>query len=284
MVVCFLALSPITNQDSCECGKSDKGTFKNSEHNLAVLVPFRDRFDELIDFIPHLHKFLNLQSINHHIFILNQVDKYRFNRASLINSGFKEIQLKYDYICMHDVDLLPLNSQLSYAYPQNGPFHIAAPDLHPRYHYATFVGGILLISSEHFQLVNGMSNKYWGWGLEDDEFYVRLKDAGLKVSRPENITTGTSHTFWHNHDRVKRKRDMTKCYNQQEVTRRRDRNTGLKDVNYNVISKYEMTIDECPFTLFNIALECDHVLTPWCVCEDSSKSGSKKSAQKKVKN
>ena len=30
--------------------------------------------------------------------------------------------------------------------------------------------------------VNGMSNRYWGWGREDDELYVRLKKAGLKVS------------------------------------------------------------------------------------------------------
>ena len=27
-----------------------------------------------------------------------------------------------------------------------------------------------------------MSNRYWGWGREDDELYVRLKKAGLKVS------------------------------------------------------------------------------------------------------
>ena len=48
---------------------------------------------------------------------------------------------------------------------------------------------------EHFERVNGMSNKYWGWGLEDDEFYVRLKEAGLNVSRPINITTGPENTF-----------------------------------------------------------------------------------------
>lgn len=48
---------------------------------------------------------------------------------------------------------------------------------------------------EHFIQVNGMSNKYWGWGLEDDEFYVRLKEAGLNVIRPQNISTGTHNTF-----------------------------------------------------------------------------------------
>lgn len=149
------------------------------------------------------------------------MDRYRFNRASLINVGFLETEKTFDYIAMHDVDLLPMNDQLSYAYPSTGPHHISSPDLHPRYHYFTFIGGILLIKRyaffltdnkpyweiihqsvwhvrfcrEHFIQVNGMSNKYWGWGLEDDEFYVRLKEAGLSVSRPQNISTGTHNTF-----------------------------------------------------------------------------------------
>jgi len=32
-----------------------------------------------------------------------------------------------------------------------------------------------------FFKVNGMSNRYWGWGREDDELYVRLRRAGLQV-------------------------------------------------------------------------------------------------------
>lgn len=96
---------------------------------------------------------------------------------------------------MHDVDLLPLNNNLHYDYPKDGPFHVAAPELHPKYHYKTFVGGILLVNREHFDMMNGMSNKYWGWGLEDDEFYVRIKDAKLAVTRPVNITTGVENTF-----------------------------------------------------------------------------------------
>lgn len=48
---------------------------------------------------------------------------------------------------MHDVDLLPINPLLDYHYPPASYVnHIAAPHLHPRYHYASFVGGILLIT------------------------------------------------------------------------------------------------------------------------------------------
>lgn len=120
--------------------------FITNEHRLAVLVPYRNRFEELLEFVPYIDTFLNNQNINHHIFILNQVDSYRFNRASLINVGFRFVKNEYDYIAMHDVDLLPLNPKLSYQYPEKQPFHIASPELHPKYHYPTFVGGILLIN------------------------------------------------------------------------------------------------------------------------------------------
>ena len=60
---------------------------------------------------------------------------------------------------MHDVDLLPLNKELNYGYPELGPFHVAGPNLHPKYHYKTFVGGILLINTEHFMTVSHDCNQ-----------------------------------------------------------------------------------------------------------------------------
>ena len=54
---------------------------------------------------------------------------------------------------MHDVDLLPLNPNLMYKYPEKGPFHVSGPELHPKYHYKTFVGGILLLTMEQFRKV-----------------------------------------------------------------------------------------------------------------------------------
>lgn len=167
----------------------------NHEHNLAIIVPFRDRFDELLEFVPHMTKFLRKQNVSHRIIIVNQRDSFRFNRAALINVGFLYSERDFDYIAMHDVDLLPINDELKYSYPRDGPLHVSSPKLHPKYHYEKYIGGILLISRNHYRLVNGMSNQYWGWGLEDDEFYVRLKEAELTVHRHEGITTGTDDTF-----------------------------------------------------------------------------------------
>lgn len=50
-----------------------------------------------------------------------------------------ETEDEFDYLALHDVDLLPLNPKLSYAFPTL-PYHIAAPWLHPQYHYKTFIG------------------------------------------------------------------------------------------------------------------------------------------------
>ncbi|CAG0888933.1 unnamed protein product, partial [Cyprideis torosa] len=78
---------------------------------LAVLVPFRERFTSLSGFVPHMTKFLQNQGISHHIFVINQVDSYRFNRASLLNVGFLFAKNQSDYIALHDVDLVPLTPQ-----------------------------------------------------------------------------------------------------------------------------------------------------------------------------
>ena len=172
IVISMLPFGVDDSQQNCNCNSvnKDSNEFK-SQHKLAILVPFRDRFDELMKFVPHMHKFLQNQKINFKIFIINQSDSLRFNRASLINVGFIIVRHQFDYIAMHDVDLLPLNPNLSYAFPLNGPFHIASPELHPKYHYKTFVGGILLVTREQFEKVNGLSNKYWGWGLEGNLYY-----------------------------------------------------------------------------------------------------------------
>lgn len=34
-----------------------------------------------------------------------------------------------------------------------------------------------------------MSNRFWGWGREDDEFYRRIKGAGLQVMLPRRPTS-----------------------------------------------------------------------------------------------
>ena len=46
-------------------------------HQLAVVVPFRNRFEELLEFAPHIHNFLLRQNVQHQIWVINQADKHR---------------------------------------------------------------------------------------------------------------------------------------------------------------------------------------------------------------
>ncbi|XP_044220173.1 beta-1,4-galactosyltransferase 7 isoform X1 [Thunnus albacares] len=233
-------------------------------HKLAIIVPFRERFEELLQFVPFMHTFLNKKKIRHKIMIINQVDHYRFNRASLINVGYMESGNDTDYLAMHDVDLLPLNEALDYGFPEDGPFHVASPELHPLYHYKTYVGGILLLTKKHYYMCNGMSNRFWGWGREDDEFYRRLRKAELQLFRPSGITTGYK-TFMHIHDPAWRKRDQKRVAAQKQEQFKVDPEGGLTNLRYLVESRQELTISGAPCTVINTKLECDQNQTPWCL-------------------
>lgn len=69
------------------------------------------------------------------------------------------------------------------------------------------------------------------------------------------------------HDRAHRKRDTTKCFNQREVTRKRDRETGLSTLKYSISKIHNLRIDDIAnITIVNIKLICNHQETPWCDC------------------
>lgn len=103
---------------------------------LAVIVPYRNCFDELLIFAPHMTKFLSAQQIPHHIFVTNHLGNLRFNKGAMINAGYLYEKDKFDYLVVHDIDTLPLNPKLSYEYPPEGNvFHVSAPWLHPNKEY-----------------------------------------------------------------------------------------------------------------------------------------------------
>ena len=51
--------------------------------------------------------------------------------------------------------------------------------------YDTYFGGVTLFPKEDFELINGYSNQYWGWGFEDDDLFWRCLDAGLPTDTME---------------------------------------------------------------------------------------------------
>ncbi|CAD5221360.1 unnamed protein product [Bursaphelenchus xylophilus] len=243
-----------------------------SDHHLCVLIPFRNVEHELSILIPELDAFLLNQSVKHSFLVLNQTDSYRFNRASLINVGWLEAdKIGCDYMVMHDVDIVPLNPNLNYRYPGEGVIrHISSGDYHPikRYNYKKFIGGVLMLTMKDFKKVNGMSNKYWGWGLEDDEFYIRMKEKNLtsNIERPRNLTTDRHNTFKHIHG-PERKRDYAMIGPQKKMSRKRDRISGLDTVQYTIVKRENLMFGDqknIPVLSIHIQLVCDFTWTPYC--------------------
>ncbi|KAH8871011.1 Beta-1,4-galactosyltransferase 7 [Schistosoma japonicum] len=252
---------------------------------MAVLVPFRDRFTELQEFIPHLESFLNNQNVRHTFFIINQVDSLRFNRGALLNVGAIEsleaevngivvenifeqhklssqcLKLPFtNYLALHDVDLLPVDPALKYHIPpESGPIHLIPSFLHPRYHFfKKYAGGVLIIRRTHYSLVGGMSNSFWGWGREDDEFQIRLKLKGFQILTPTNVTMGLK-AFRHIHQEDQHKRDDKTYYNPDVIKLIRIPIGGLTSLNYTVVNRRLITISRIPVVVINVKLYCDSI-------------------------
>lgn len=243
-----------------------KGSRSLPSHRLAVIVPYRNRSKELAQFLPHMSSYLRGQSIDHLFVVVNQIDTHRFNRAALINIGFLHSRTSADYLVMHDIDLLPLNvKELSYRYPKKGPVHLASPEYHPIYHYAKYVGGILMITCEDFSRINGMSPLYWGWGREDDNFYLRMKLAGMSIYRPHRLSTNQSNTFRHIHNKSVHRRDYTQYGRQKEEGGKLRPEMGWNTTRYRLIkNELQRTEPSIEYLMLDVQLECDLDLTPWC--------------------
>eukprot|EP01134_Creolimax_fragrantissima_P008270 CFRG8270T1 len=237
---------------------------RSGQHRLAIVVPYRDRWKELEQFVPHMEKFLQAQGVDHEYFITNQIDDWRFNRGSLLNTGVIMSQaFDCDYIALHDVDLLPNQMELNYRFPSHGPYHVAAPGLHPKYKFSKFLGGILLMSTGDYVNINGFSNKFWGWGKEDDEFRRRLLMKDLKIYRPPKLPSGQKSTFIHIHGE-ERPRDTARTGGQRAIFNTTDLSNGYNTTTWDEACIRQVVISDKIINMVEVNLKCDKSLTPWC--------------------
>lgn len=64
-------LGELENGGNVQLKEQASTLLKNNK--LGIIVPFRERFDELLEFVPHIHSFLKNQGVLHEIFVINQV-------------------------------------------------------------------------------------------------------------------------------------------------------------------------------------------------------------------
>ena len=155
---------------------------------IAIIIPFRDRFEHLSVFLRQIHSVLKRQEYSYRVLVIEQNDEYPFNRGKLMNVGFKEaLKLSSTFTCFifHDVDLIPEDDRNDYGCPTS-PRHMsyAVDKFNYVLPYKGLFGGVEAFRRTDFERVNGFPNTYWGWGAEDDNLYKRVIQNGLTLTRP----------------------------------------------------------------------------------------------------
>lgn len=172
--------------DNIEPGGAWKPDKCVSQHKVAIIVPYRNRESQLKIFLQHMHPFLQQQMLDYRIIIVEQAPNTSFNRAALFNVGFMEALKLHKFHCFifHDVDLLPEDVRNIYGCSHQ-PRHMSSSVNVFRYNlpYRSIFGGAIAMTADQFAKVNGYSNKFFGWGGEDDDMYNRVQNQGMEIIR-----------------------------------------------------------------------------------------------------
>lgn len=150
------------------------------DYKLAFVVPYRNREDHLQQFVPHYKKLFP----DADIYIVHQLGDGLFNRGMLLNIGFLYAEHKADAFDLSDVDMLAVEGQVDYSYPE-AVTHLASAVSQFNYEmpYPAYFSGHVLLTATHMRSVNGFYNDYPGYGCEDDCFYRSFLERELPVHR-----------------------------------------------------------------------------------------------------
>jgi len=160
-------------------------------HRLNIIVSYRDRLKQLKEFLPWMTRYVKFIDVDYRILIVEQMDSApftsltqpftsKFNKGLLYNMGARYVldntnNLDKEYLCFHDVDILPQKGTKYYLPDENSVTHL--------YGHKHCLGGVFLITMNNYLEVNGFSNLYEGWGMEDNDFLRRVVTLGLRVDR-----------------------------------------------------------------------------------------------------
>ena len=176
--------------------------------DISIVIPFRNRHQHLLVLLRNLRE--HLSDKNTEYIVVQQLGSRKFNRGLLLNTGFRVS--KGSRVIFHDVDLVPcavMARQYCDAWPES-VVHFGCR--FSRYNNTkSYFGGVVGFTRCAFP---GFSNRYFGWGGEDDSLRRRVSS---RVARPE---TG-AYTDLEFMPTVKQKLNSltqnTKCMNKWEV-------------------------------------------------------------------
>lgn len=151
--------------------------------SLGIVVPYRDREEHLDVFAKHMCDFFRTDNLNcaitPRILLVEQIAGLPFNRGAIKNIGFKYLSPEVEFVCFHDIDLLPISADYRRS---SHPAMIISDglDFSPEFIQQLF-GGVVVMEKDHFERANGFSNNYWGWGFEDVDLRERLLRIHIQI-------------------------------------------------------------------------------------------------------
>jgi hypothetical protein len=68
-----------------------------ARHRVAIIIPYKDRLNNLKSFLFHMHAFLQKQELAYQLFLVEQSNNDLFNKGVIMNAGFLEAFRIYNY-------------------------------------------------------------------------------------------------------------------------------------------------------------------------------------------
>uniref|UniRef100_A0A0X3Q795 Beta-1,4-galactosyltransferase 6 n=1 Tax=Schistocephalus solidus TaxID=70667 RepID=A0A0X3Q795_SCHSO len=93
-----------------------------AKDTVAIILPYRNRYLELFNFLLRMHVFLRKQTVQYVMLVVEQSGSEFFNRAKLFNAAVREIRgsslgdplREIDCFILHDVDKVPISNSTIY--------------------------------------------------------------------------------------------------------------------------------------------------------------------------
>jgi len=163
------------------------------KQKLGIIVPYRNRGEHLSQFLPAIKKYLSSTDIKYELIVVEQSDDKPFNRGKLLNIGVKRaIELGCKYVALHDVDMLPIDVDYSYVHrPTHIAYKFISEEKEKNIVFDEYFGGVTLFPMDDFIKIDGYSNKYWGWGYEDNDLLYRCIQSKLNLDTLKIKNQGT---------------------------------------------------------------------------------------------
>jgi len=208
---------------------------------LTIVIPFRDREDNLAELLPALHEYFLAGARPRRlppprVCVVEQDDRALFNKGMLCNIGFDIHQHELDAVCFHDVDCIPVD--VDYSHPDR-PARLIEVGTRNKEDLEVFFGAVVATSREDFRRVNGFSNGYLRWGFEDHDLLLRFVRNGYTLEARRGVFRALVHRPHERDDRGQVQPEV--IANRDRFRRRFDApgpfwiGDGLDDLRYRVV-------------------------------------------------